>query len=76
MYLSGTPFEELDFPTVGRAGPPRLSESIQHGVFAYFMPPVAWCGILALASLLTRPGEAPKPAPTVAAPEAAGSERH
>jgi len=75
MYLSGIRFEQLDFPDVGRAAPPRLSESIQHGVFAYFMPPVAWCGILALASRLTRPGEAPKPAPTVAESEAVGGKR-
>jgi Fe-S-cluster-containing dehydrogenase component len=54
LYLSGVPFESLAFPAVGPGGPPRLSESIQHGVFAYFMPPIAWCGILGLTMWLTR----------------------
>jgi hypothetical protein len=56
LYLSAVPFEKLGFPTVGPEAPPRLSEAIQHGVFAYFMPPIAWCGILGLASWLTRNG--------------------
>ena len=55
MYLSSVPFEEIDFLKVDPQAPPRLSESIQHGVFKYFMPPVAWCGILGLAMWLSRP---------------------
>ena len=55
LYLSSVPFEQVDFLKVDPQAPPRLSESIQHGVFKYFMPPVAWCGILGLAMWLTRP---------------------
>ena len=55
LYLSKVPFEGIDFLKVGPQAPPRLSESIQHGVFKYFMPPVAWCGILGLAMWLGKP---------------------
>ncbi len=54
LYLSGVPFEKIGFLNPGFEAPPRLSETIQHGVFKHFMPPVAWCGILGLAMLLTR----------------------
>ncbi len=55
MYLSSVPFEEVGFLKVDEAAPPRLSETIQHGVFKHFMPPVAWCGILAMAMWMTKP---------------------
>jgi hypothetical protein len=56
LYLSHVPFEKLGFPAMAGDGIPRLSESIQHGVFAYFVPPIAWCALLALTSWLTGPG--------------------
>ena len=59
LYISGAPFEELGFLKVASSAPPRLSETIQHGVFNHFIPPVAWCGILGLAMWLTKP-EAPR----------------
>lgn len=62
LYISGTPFEELGFLKVASSAPSRLSETIQHGVFNHFIPPVAWCGILGLAMWLTKPD-------AVAAPE-------
>jgi len=68
LYLSGVPFETLAFPVVGQGSPARLSESIQHGVFAFFMPPLAACGILALAMWLTRPDEEEPAASVIANP--------
>ncbi len=41
MYLAAVPFTELGFPEVGEAAPPRITETIQHGVFKNFLPPVA-----------------------------------
>lgn len=58
LYISGAPFEELGFLKVASSAPPRLSETIQHGVFIHFIPPIAWCGILGLAMWLTRPDAA------------------
>ncbi|UCE58223.1 MAG: 4Fe-4S dicluster domain-containing protein [Phycisphaerales bacterium] len=55
LYISGVPFEELGFLKVNASAPPRLSETIQHGVFNHFIPPIAWCGILGLAMWLTKP---------------------
>jgi formate dehydrogenase iron-sulfur subunit len=55
LYLSAVPFEDLGFLNIDSAAPPRLAEAIQHGVFNHFIPPVAWCGVLALAMWLTRP---------------------
>ena len=55
LYLSAVPFEELGFLNIDSAAPPRLAEAIQHGVFNHFIPPAAWCGVLALAMWLTRP---------------------
>ena len=62
LYLSAVPFEEVDFLRVDSEAPPRLSETIQHGVFKHFMPPIAWCGILGLAMWLTR-SESPQVRP-------------
>ncbi len=55
LYLSAVPFAALGFPALSGAAPPRLSEAIQHGVFARFVPPLAWLGILSLTMWLTRP---------------------
>lgn len=59
LYLSPVPFEQLGFPPVAASSWPRLTESIQHGVFKHFMPPVAWCAILGLTAWLTRRREIP-----------------
>ena len=68
LYIAGAPFEELGFVSVGTRSPAHLPETIQHGVFKHFMPPVAWCGILGMAMYLTRPErgdgqDRPAPAP-------------
>jgi len=46
MYLAGREFTELGLPKVGTAPAPGTSESIQHGIFAYFVPPVALYALL------------------------------
>jgi len=55
LYLSRVPFEKLAFLTVPGKAAPALTETIQHGIFKHFVPPIAWCGILALAMVLTKP---------------------
>ncbi|MCR4296231.1 MAG: 4Fe-4S dicluster domain-containing protein [Elusimicrobia bacterium] len=46
MYLTGRAPKELQFPELGKSPAPGISESIQHGIFAYFVPPVALYGLL------------------------------
>ena len=46
LYLAGRPHEELDFPVLGDSPAPGVSESIQHGIFAYFIPPVLFYALL------------------------------
>ena len=55
LYLSGVPFEKLDLVKLDPKAPPRLTESVQHGVFKYFVPPLAWYGILGLIMHLSQP---------------------
>jgi len=46
LYLASKDFAELDFPKLGRNPAPGVSESIQHGIFAYFVPPVSLYALL------------------------------
>jgi formate dehydrogenase iron-sulfur subunit len=46
LYLSARDFAGLDFPNLGRNPAPGVSESIQHGIFAYFVPPVSLYALL------------------------------
>lgn len=46
MYLASKEFAELDFPNLGKNPAPGVSESIQHGIFAYFVPPVSLYALL------------------------------
>ena len=46
LYLSSKDFKELDFPKLGEKPAPGVSESIQHGIFAYFVPPVSLYALL------------------------------
>lgn len=46
MYLANKDFAELDFPNLGKNPAPGVSESIQHGIFAYFVPPVSLYALL------------------------------
>jgi formate dehydrogenase iron-sulfur subunit len=46
MYLASADFKHLKFPQLGTATAPGVSESIQHGIFAYFVPPAALYALL------------------------------
>ncbi len=46
LYLANAGFKELEFPDLGRDPMPGTSESIQHGIFAYFVPPVSLYALL------------------------------
>lgn len=46
LYLAGRDFSDLQFPKLGKSPAPGISESIQHGIFAYFVPPVAIYALL------------------------------
>jgi formate dehydrogenase iron-sulfur subunit len=46
LYLSGVEFAALQFPKLGQKPAPGVSESIQHGIFAYFVPPVSMYALL------------------------------
>jgi Fe-S-cluster-containing dehydrogenase component len=46
MYLAGREFTELGLPKVGTGPAPGTTEAIQHGIFAYFVPPVALYALL------------------------------
>jgi formate dehydrogenase iron-sulfur subunit len=48
-------FEELGFLDLGSAPPPMRTERIQHGIFKYFIPPLAWYGLLGAVMWVTRP---------------------
>lgn len=46
IYLANKEFEQLEFPKLGKDAAPGVSEAIQHGIFAYFVPPVALYALL------------------------------
>lgn len=46
LYLGGVEFDKLDFPKLQNNPAPGVSESIQHGIFAYFVPPVSLYALL------------------------------
>ncbi len=46
LYLAGRDFTALQFPALGTSPAPGTSEAIQHGIFAYFVPPVALYALL------------------------------
>lgn len=54
MYLAGRDFSDLKFPKLGTSPAPGVSEAIQHGIFAYFIPPVALYAILGAIMWMTR----------------------
>lgn len=47
LYLAGQEFSKLDFPKLNSKPAPGVSESIQHGIFAYFVPPASLYALLA-----------------------------
>jgi Fe-S-cluster-containing dehydrogenase component len=46
LYLASEPFETIGFPKLGVKAPPRLTESIQHGLFQYFAAPIGLYAVL------------------------------
>jgi Fe-S-cluster-containing dehydrogenase component len=45
-YLADQSFDQLAMPKLGESPAPGVSESIQHGIFAYFVPPVSLYALL------------------------------
>ncbi len=54
VYLAGRDFSDLQFPRLGQNPAPGVSEAIQHGIFAYFMPPVALYALLGAIMWMTK----------------------
>ena len=54
VYLAGRDFADLKFPKLGTTPAPGVSEAIQHGIFAYFVPPVALYAILGAIMWMTK----------------------
>ena len=54
LYLAGTDFAQLQFPKLGQTPAPGVSESIQHGIFAYFVPPVSLYALLGILMWISR----------------------
>jgi Ni/Fe-hydrogenase subunit HybB-like protein/Fe-S-cluster-containing dehydrogenase component len=59
LYLASVPFDQLGFVKVGTKPVPRLTETIQHGIFRYFIPPLSLYSILGGIMWLTREEEDP-----------------
>ncbi len=49
MYLTSVDFMQTELPRLESRPIPETTESIQHGVFKSFVPPIALYGLLALA---------------------------
>jgi formate dehydrogenase iron-sulfur subunit len=56
MYLANKDFENYDFPKLANTPAPGVSEAIQHGVFAYFVPPLALYALLGGVMWITKNG--------------------
>jgi len=54
LYLAGKSFAQLDFPKLDVKPAPGVTEAIQHGVFAYFVPPLALYAILGSVMWITK----------------------
>lgn len=54
MYIATKDFEKLKMPALGSSPAPGISESIQHGIFAYFVPPVTLYALLGTIMWITR----------------------
>ena len=54
LYLANTDFANMQFPKLGQKPAPGVSESIQHGIFAYFVPPVSLYALLGVLMWISR----------------------
>jgi len=57
LFLLPQDYETLGFIKLPNEAPPRLTESIQHGVFKFFLPPVALFATLGLLMASTKHAE-------------------
>ena len=46
LYIASEEYQKLAFPKLGDRPAPGVSESIQHGIFAYFVPPASLYALL------------------------------
>ena len=46
LYLTGRPVVEIGMLKLPDAPPPRRTEAIQHGIFKYWVIPIAFYGLL------------------------------
>lgn len=60
MYLTSGDVAARAFPALGNKPAPGVSESIQHGIFAYFVPPIALYGLLGLVMWISKNREKQK----------------
>ena len=54
LYIANKDFRELGFPKLGNNPMPGTTESIQHGIFAYFVPPVLLYALLGALMWITK----------------------
>jgi hypothetical protein len=54
IYLASRDFQEIGFPKLSKNPPPGVSESIQHGIFAYFVPPALYFSLLGIIMWITK----------------------
>ncbi|PJA54149.1 MAG: 4Fe-4S ferredoxin, partial [Candidatus Marinimicrobia bacterium CG_4_9_14_3_um_filter_48_9] len=54
LFISCEPFDTLNFPKLEQASVVTLPESIQHGIFKYFIPPAMFYGLLGMIMKLTK----------------------
>lgn len=54
IYISGKNFDEMKFPPLAKEPAPGTSEAIQHGIFAYFVPPVTLFAVLGTLMWVTK----------------------
>jgi len=55
LYISPVPFDQVGFKYFDHKAPPRLTETIQHAEFKYFVPPLMLYGLLGAAMWIARP---------------------
>ncbi len=54
LYLGSGDLAAFAFPKLGTKPAPGVSESIQHGIFAYFVPPIALYALLGLVMWISK----------------------
>ncbi len=60
LYLSPVDFKKIDFPVLDTEPAPGVTKEIQHGIFRYFVPPVALYALLGGIMWITKPDKEKK----------------